>query len=96
MALLIYSPACVKARITSPTMKAKLTDEHIAIAADNLASEQGWTGVIAKSPISWADPYQRQTLRLQGHHVADDQLHKLLAGRTALLIYDTEQGVVPS
>lgn len=89
MPYLIYSPSAVNARITSPTIRAKLTDTHIAVAAVEFAQERGFAAALSFDPVSWADALQRET----SCAVADDEIHQLLAGRTALLIYETEIGV---
>lgn len=92
MPYLLYSPAAVEARITSRTMRAKLTREHIAWAAAEFAGDAGCLGAVPTQAITIGAHARRS----RGDIVAGEREHEVIAGRTALLIWETESGVVPS
>lgn len=93
MPYLVYSPAAVEARITSRTMRAKLTREHISLAATEFAQQQGCTGALPRDAIAVASHYPY--VDSMGDVVAGEQEHHSIAGRTALLVWETHQGVTP-
>lgn len=93
MPYLIYSPAAVEARITSRTMRAKLMREHISWAATDFAQQQGCSGALPRDAIAVAGHYPRIDT---GDVVVGDQEHHAIAGRAALLVWETHEGAMPS